>query len=186
MSQATLERFAAICRENVETGISCANTAFSGAERLCALNMNAVRGILEDVAANVTTMLAAKDPRDVVALQVSLAQPALEKVVAYSRSVFQVVSHTNDEIGKFVESRVADFQKDVASVLTNAAKNAPVGNDVALSVVKSAIAAATTAYDSLAKAAKEVAELTANNVTAATDATLKASAAAAPKLKQVA
>ncbi len=57
------------------------------------------------------------------------------------------------------------------------AKNAPAGSDVAIAAVKSAIAAANTAYDNMTKAAKQVGEMAETNLAAATNATLKATKA---------
>jgi len=55
-----------------------------------------------------------------------------------------------------------------------AAEPPPAGSDVAVAAVKSAIAAANSAYDSMNKAAKQVAEIAEANVAAATSATVKA------------
>jgi hypothetical protein len=89
----------------------------------------------------------------------------MEKAVAYSRSLYEIASQTQDEFGKIFEAQFAEVNKNVANVLDKAAKNAPAGSDVAVAAVKSAIAAA--------------------NVAAATSATVKA-VAAAPKAKKAA
>ncbi len=179
----TPEQFAAANKANVETALTLANTAFASAERFAALNLNTARTTLEDVVANAKALLGAKDIQDLLTLQTSLAQPAIEKIVAYSRSVYEIASQTQEEFSKLVEAQLSEVNKNVAIALEKAAKSAPAGSDVAVAAVKSAIAAANSAYDSVSKAAKQVAEIAEANVTAATNATVKAVGAAAPTPK---
>jgi phasin family protein len=183
----TTEQFASANKANVETLLTIANTAFASAERLAALNLNTARAILEDSVANAKALLAVKDVQQLVAMQATLAQPAVEKAVAYSRSVYEIATQTQEELSKVVEGQFSEMNKNVASALDKAAKNAPAGSDVAVAAVKSAIAAANSAYDSMTKAAKQVAEIAEANVAAATTATVKAVGTnAAPKAKKAA
>jgi adenine-specific DNA methylase len=108
----------------------------------------------------------------------------VEKVVAYSRSIYEIASQTQEELSKVFEGQIAEINKNVTSALDKAAKNAPAGSDVAVAAVKSAIAAANSAFDSISKAAKQVAEITEANVAAATNATVKS--VATPKAKKAA
>ena len=170
----TPEQFAATNKANIETLLTLANTAFASAERLAALNLNTARSLLEDGVANTKALLAAKDVQELVNLQASLAQPIVEKAVAYARSVYEITSQSQEEMGKVFEGQVAEMDKGVASALGKAAKTAPAGSRAAGAAVKSAIAAANSAYDSMSKAAKQVAEIAEANVAAATNATVKA------------
>jgi phasin family protein len=187
MNYATPEQFAAANKANVETALTMANTAFASAERLAALNLNTARTMLEDAVASAKALLGAKDIQDLFSLQATLAQPAVEKAVAYSRSIYEIATQTQEEVAKLVEAQFAEVNKNVTVALDQAAKNAPAGSDVAVAAVKSAIAAANSAYDSMSKAAKQVAEIAEANVAAATNATVKAvSVAPASKAKKAA
>jgi phasin family protein len=177
---ATPEQFAAANKANIETLLTLANSAFANAERLAALNLNTARSVLEDGVANAKALLAVKDVQELVNLQAALAQPLVEKAVAYNRSVYEIASQSQEEFSKMFEAQVAELNKNLAAALDKAAKSAPAGSDVAVAAVKSAIAAANSAYDSVSKAAKQVAEIAEANVAAATNATVKA-VAAAPK-----
>ena len=181
----TPENLASANKAAVESFLTLANTAFASAERLAALNLNTARSFLEDGMANAKALLGAKDVQQLVALQTTLAQPAVEKFVSYSRNVYEIATQTQEEISKIVESQFAEVNKNVASALDRAAKNAPAGSDVAVAAVKSAIAAANSAYDNMSKAAKQVAEIAEANMAAATSATVKA-AGAATKAKKAA
>ena len=170
----TPEQFAAANKNSVEALLTMANTAFASAERLAALNLNTARSLLEETVANAKSLLSAKDAQELMSIQASLAQPSVEKAIAYSRNVYQIASQTQEEIGKILEAQFAEVNKTVTSALDKAVKNAPAGSDVAVAAVKSAIAAANSAYDSMSKAAKQVAEIAEANVAAATNATVKA------------
>ncbi len=185
---ATPEQLAGVNKATVESMLTLANTAFASAERLAALNLNTARTMLEDSVANAKAMLAVKDLQELMNLQSAFAQPIVEKAVAYSRSVYEISAQTQEEVSKVFEAQFAEMNKNVAAALDKAAKSAPAGSDVAVAAVKSAIAAANSAYDSMNKAAKQVAEIAEANVAAATNATVKAvgAAAAAPKAKKAA
>ena len=183
---ATPEQFATTSKANAETLLSLANTSFAALERLAALNLNTSRTVLEDGVANAKTVLSVKDVQELVSLQSSLVQPAVEKAVAYARSVYEIVTQTQEEFSKVVEAQIAELNKTVTAALDKAAKSAPAGSDVAVAAVKSAIAAANSAYDSVSKAAKQVAELAEANLEAATSATVKAVSAPAKGGKKAA
>lgn len=183
------EQFASANKASVEALLNLANTAFASAERFAALNLNTARSLLEDSVANTKALLGAKDVQELMSLQTTLAQPSVEKAVAYSRSLYEIAAQTQEEISKIVEAQFTEANKTVATALDKAAKNAPAGSDVAVAAVKSAIAAANSAYDSISKAAKQVAEITEANVAAATNATVKAvgtASTAAAKAKKAA
>ncbi len=180
-------QFTTANKTNVEALLTLANTAFASAERLAALNLNTARTLLEDSVASTKALLGAKDIQELISLQTSLTQPGVEKAVAYSRGIYEIASQTQEEISKIVEAQFSEANKNVSTALDKAAKNAPAGSDVAVAAVKSAMAAANSAYDSLTKAAKQVAEMTEANVAAATNATVKAvGTASATKAKKAA
>jgi phasin family protein len=181
----TPEQIASANKANIESLMTIANTAFASAERLAALNLNTARNLLDDTVTNAKTLMGAKDIQELMNIQAAIAQPTVEKAVAYSRSVYEIASATQEELTKVFEAQFAEANKTMTSALDNAVKNAPAGSDVAVAAVKSAIAAANSAYDSMTKAAKQVAEIAEANVAAATSATVKA-VGAAPKAKKAA
>jgi phasin family protein len=181
----TPEQMASANKANIESILTLANTAFASAERLAALNLNTARNLLEDTVSSAKALMGAKDIQELMNIQASLAQPTVEKAVAYSRSIYEIASATQEELTKVFEAQFAEANKTMTSALDKAVKNAPAGSDVAVAAVKSAIAAANSAYDSMTKAAKQVAEIAEANVAAATSATVKA-VSTAPKAKKVA
>ncbi|MDP5241236.1 phasin family protein [Uliginosibacterium sp. 31-16] len=177
------EQISTANKASIEAALTFANTAFASAEKLATLNLNTARAMLEDSVATAKTLLGAKDAQELVSLQSALAQPTVEKIVSYSRSVYEISAAAQEDISKILESQLSEVNKNVSAALDKAAKSAPAGSDVAVAAVKSAIAAANSAYDSINKAAKQVAEIAEANVAAATTATVKAVGASAASTK---
>jgi phasin family protein len=161
-------------KAGIEAMLTIANTVFASAERLAALNLNTARTMLEDGVANTKALLSAKDMQEFASMQANIAQPSVEKAVAYSRSVYEIATQTQSELAKVSEAQMTEMKSVMANMLDQSLKNAPAGSDAAVAAVKSAMAVASAAYDNLTKAAKQVTEIAEANVAAATSATIHA------------
>src|SRR5919198_1546838 len=70
---------------------------------------------------------------------------AIEKAIAYSKSVYEVATEANSEFSRVAERRVAEWNENFVSLLDKVSKNATAGSDVAVAAVKSMLAAANVA-----------------------------------------
>lgn len=165
----TPEQIQAAGKANVETMLTLAATQFAAIEKLATLNANTVKAAFEDSLNNTRALFGAKDVQEFINLQNTIATPALEKAIAYSKSVYEVAAETNAELSKVAEQRVAEWNENFSALLDKAVKNAPAGSDVAVAAVKSMIAAANSAYDNMTKVAKQANEIAEANVAAATE-----------------
>ncbi|MBK8063827.1 MAG: phasin family protein [Betaproteobacteria bacterium] len=165
----TPEQIAATNKANVDAVLSVAAAQFAAFEKLANLQAAAVKSVFEESIANTRALVGAKDVQEFAALQQAFSQPALEKAIAFSKNVYEVATETNGELSKLAESRIADWNQNFVSVLDKASKNAPAGSDVAVAAVKSMLAAANSAYDSMNKVAKQATEIAEANVAAATE-----------------
>lgn len=170
---ASPELFAAAAKTNLESAVTLANTSFARVERLSALNLNTARAALEDSIAATKTLLAVKDPQELVKLQAELAKPMQEKAVAYGRSVYALVSEGQQEFVKFFETQVAELNSKFLAALDQAAKSAPAGSEAAFAAIKQGVAAANSAYDNVSRAAKQAVEAAEANAIATTDSAVK-------------
>jgi hypothetical protein len=109
-------------------------------------------------------LLNAKDVQELI--NVAAAQPNVERIIAYSRSVYELATQTQAEFTRVLEGQAGEFN-NVAGILDKLAKNAPAGSDVAVAAVTSAIAAANSAYSSFSQTAKQATEMAEQNVAAA-------------------
>ena len=169
----TPEQFAAANKASVDALFTIAQAQFAAFERLSALNFNTTKATFEDSVNQAKALLSVKDPQEFVNLTVASAQPALEKAIAYSRSLYEVATQTQAEVKKLAEGQAAEMNKTVVSLMDKLNKNAPAGSEVAVTAVKSAMAAANSAYDSFTKVVKQATDMAEANVTAATTRVVK-------------
>jgi phasin family protein len=165
----TPEQIQAAGKANVDAMLSLAATQFAAIEKLATLNAHAVKTAFEDSVSNTRALFGAKDVQEFVSLQNSFATPAIEKAIAYSKSVYEVATETNAEMSKAAEKRAADWNENFTALLDKAVKNAPAGSDVAVAGIKSMLAAANSAYDNFTKVTKQATEIAEANVAAATE-----------------
>jgi len=165
----TPEQIQAAQKANVESLLAVASFQFNAMEKLANLNANAVKAAFEDSVSNTRALMGAKDVQEFTSLQSTLAQPTLEKAIAWSKSVYEVATSANAELSKLAEKRTAEWNENFASMLEKATKNAPAGSDVAVAAMKQMMTAANSAYDNLNKVAKQATEMAEANVAAATD-----------------
>lgn len=155
----------ALNKANIETTLSLAAAVLKGAERLANLQIGAAKELLADNAKIARNIISVKDPRELMSMK-PVAEPLLERALSYSRNVYEVASETQAEIAKLLEGRLKEIGDTVNEAVTQAAKNAPAGSDVAVAAVKSAMAAASSAYENIQKISGQVKQLTEANVAA--------------------
>jgi phasin family protein len=164
----TAEQIVASHKANVETLFGLTAKAFEGMEKLVELNLSAAKAALDESANNTQSALSAKDAQELVAMQANLFQPLAEKTAAYSRHLYDIASGTGSEFTKAFESQAAAAQKQFASLVDNAAQNAPAGSEQAVAMMKGAVTAATTAFESVQKAVKQATDLAESNLASVT------------------
>ena len=170
----TAEQLLAAQKANIDTFFGLGAKAFEGVEKLVELNVTASRTALQEAAETAQSLLGAKDPQELLALQASLFQPMAEKAAAYNRHLYDIGSTAGAEFGRTFESQLADAQKKFLSVVDSASKNAPAGSETAVAVFKSAVAASNNALESVQKAVKQAAEVAEANFNAVANTAVNA------------
>ena len=181
MTPFTAEQMLAAQKANAEVLFGLTNKAFEGVEKLVELNMQVAKTSLSEAAKTAESVMSVKDAQELLALQAAMLQPSAEKAAAYNRHVYDIVSGTNAEFVKAAEEQMADLQAKVLAVVDNAAKNAPAGTENAVALVKSAVAAANNAFESVQKATKHAAEVAEANLQAVANTAVKATATSTTK-----
>ncbi|WP_374351267.1 phasin family protein [Chitinimonas sp.] len=175
----TTQDFAAIGNAQLEKSIRLSNIALAGVERLVSLQLDVARDLLSDNTSTVKAFTEVKDVQGWIALQQQLAQPVIDKALAVAKTVYEATSSTQAELGQFVEEQVVDFNKNLVASLDKAVKQAPAGSEIVVSAVKTAVATAASAYDTVAKTAKKVTSDFAEAGVAAAETSAKAAAGVA-------
>ena len=171
MSNPNFEQLTAAQKANAEVMMTLLRTAFDGVERLTALNMAASREFFNNTVANAQQLLSAKDAAAVAKLNSELAQPNVDKLVGYSRSVYDLVAEMQKEITSVMEAQYSSFTKNAASAVEKAKASAPVGGDVFAATMQSMLGASTKAFDQMTSMAKQLSDIAEANVQAAAKTT---------------
>lgn len=180
----TAEQVLAAQKANVQTLFGLTGKAFEGVEKLVELNLQVAKSALGEASDATSAALSVKDAQELLSLQASFLQPTAEKAAAYTRHVYDITAATNAEVAKVAEAQLADAQKKFLGLVDSASKNAPAGTENAVALVRSAVAAANNAFESVQKAAKQAADVAEANFQAMTATAVKATSQGTTKAKR--
>ncbi|WP_374336774.1 phasin family protein [Leeia sp.] len=152
----SLEQWVQLGQNQFDKTLRFANIGLNGAEKLAQLQLNLSKDFLADQAQLFKSLFDIKDVQALLAFQGNLAQPSMEKSVAASRTVYETLAELQSQFSAFVESEAQEAHKQFTGSLDGLLKGAPAGSDVAVAAIKSALAAASNAYDTVSQAAKKV------------------------------
>lgn len=157
---------------------SVGRALIAAAEKLAAVNAAASRSVMDSATEAAHSLAGARDPKELLALSGASAQPSVEKLVGYTRDLVSIANGVNSEIGKVVEQQVAESNRRLAELIDYTAKNAPAGSEQALSMLRGAVAAGNTAFDTVNKVSRQAADWAEANFAAAAKAATSAAGAA--------
>ena len=164
MYATTPEQLASAGKAGFDNFFAVASTGFAGFEKLVELNVATCKAVFDEAASNARAALEVKDPKELLAFNASLAQPAVEKSISYSKHVYSIVADTQAALRKAAEEQSSSVQKEFATMVDKSLKNAPAGSETAVAAFKSAVAAATSAYDNASKIAKQAVDMAEANL----------------------
>ena len=177
----TAEQVMASHKATIETLFGLTHKAFEGVEKLVELNMQATKAALAETANHAQAVMGAKDAQEFMALQAGMVQPLAEKTAAYSRHLYDIASAAGADLGKTFEGQAAEAQQKLAGMMDSAAKNAPAGSETTVAVMKSAVAAANNAFESMQKAVKQASDMAEANFNTVATTAVNASKSVAKK-----
>jgi len=140
-----------------ETAARLTRISMDSAERTIAIQLEYAKGAVKQATLTAQAYAQVKDVNQLVGLRARIAENALENTMGYSRSLYEVASEAQSELGKLAEENMSAFQQTVAEGVDQAARSAPAGGDVVAAAFKSSMAATTAAFDTFNKAARDVA-----------------------------
>jgi len=150
------EQFAEINKVGYDNAVKLAELSLDKAERLTKLNLQAAKVVLEQGVTSANAVAGIKDVQEFVAVRTKMTEVGMQTALGYSRGVYQIASEAQADFSALAEQAWATYTKGVAAWVEQAAKNAPAGSDVAVTALKSTVAAMTAAFDQFSKATKQV------------------------------
>lgn len=162
-------------KQNIDAMLKLSHKAFEGIEKMVDLQLSAARASLQETAEKFQALMSVKDAQDMMAVNKEIATPSAEKALAYSRTIYDIASQTSGEVQRLIDSQISEANKKVVDALEEFAKTAPAGSEAVVAMMKSSLTAASSAYETANKAARQVVEMAERNMKAAADATVDAS-----------
>jgi phasin family protein len=170
----TPEQLAAAQKANLETLTGITNQALLSIEKLVELNMHIAKASLSDSMQSAKKALEIKDVQQLLAHQAEAVQPMAEKMMAYSRHLYELANDTQAGFSKTAEKEMQASQKKMNAMVEDWSKNAPAGSEAAVAAMKQSIASANTIYENSQKAMKQALDVAQTNLSNATETVLKA------------
>ena len=149
-----------ISNATVDTAARLTRISMDSTERMIALQLDFAKSSIEQATRAARAVVGARDVQELFAVRARNAESAVEKLMGYSRSLYEVASEAQTEFSKLAEERFSTFQQAITESVEQAAKATPAGGDVAVAAMKSSLAATTAAFDSFNKAARQLASYT--------------------------
>ncbi len=125
-------------------------------EKFAQLGLAATRANVEQATAHAQAVAGAKDVQEVIALNSAALEPAMKRAYAVSRTAYESAAETNSEVKRVFEAQTAGYNRAAVAALEEAFKYAPAGSEGVVDNVKTAIAAAQSAFTNMASINKQV------------------------------
>ena len=145
-----IDPFTAANEAAIDQFTQFARLSLSNVERLAQLGLGAARESVEQAAAHAQSLAGAKDVHEVIALNSAALEPVMKRAYAYSRTAYETAAETNAEVKTAFEKQSVEFNRAAAAALEEAFKYAPAGSESVVENMKTAMAAAQSAYGNIA------------------------------------
>ena len=151
-----IEQFTAANEAAIEQFSKFAKMSLANVEKFAELGLSAARESVIGATKHAQSLAGARDVQEVFAINSAALEPALKRAYGLSRTAFEAANETNSEIKRTLEKQNAEVQRAAVAALEEALKYAPAGSETVVANVKSAIAAAQSAFDNMAAINKQI------------------------------
>ena len=157
--------------------------AFDKYEKLNDLNIKHTKSSMVDASKAISSLLEVKDVKELVEFAQISAAPFPGKVSGYLKEIYKINSDFLKSGSHYLEAESGEINKVINDQVEEMSKNAPAGTEGVVAMTKSSLAASSSTYESMTKAAKQVFEIVDSNIEAASKANESAVSAPAAKAK---
>lgn len=151
-----IDQFTAANEAAITQFTQLAELNLANLEKLTQLGLGAARETVEQATAHAQSLAGAKDVHEVIALNSAALEPVLKRAYAYSRTAYETAADANAEVKRVFEKQTAELNRAAVAAMEEAFKYAPAGSESVVENVKTAFAAAQSAYDNLASINKQI------------------------------
>lgn len=179
MSPPAYEQIIASSKTTLDVLGCMLRTTLEGSEHLISLNLNSAHMLVEGAAAHQRSLADVRDMDDVLSLTRACRRPLLEKFLSYSRSLYEIGAHIQEQLIKLAEARQAEIGASLSPVLEQIRRASPAGLGLGQAAAKCVVCAADSTLQAANRNARQWAEATEACVAATAGAVTRAVRAAA-------
>jgi phasin family protein len=173
------EQLIAANKANAEALLALTRKTMDGIERFANLNFSTFRESLQVGAKGSEALTGAKDPKQLLAVQSSLAEPTLENVRAYYHNLYELMLNMQKDVTNVMEAHYKSLSEEAESAIEETKSQLPAGGDIFATAMKSVLQANSEAFERMNFMAQQIAQITDSNIK--TFSSIGATTAAAPK-----
>ena len=135
------QQFIANQQASIQNILAVQNAVFEGFEKLADLNLKVFKASFDEASQKAQEAVKIQDAQEALDFSSSLFQPGAEKVLAYSKQVYDVISGVQVDIAKLTEAQLEQAQQQISEAIDQLAKNAPARSEGAVALLKSSLEA---------------------------------------------
>ena len=151
-----IDQFAAANEAAIDQFAKLAQMSLANIEKFAQLGLGAARANVEQATAHAQALAGAKDVHEVIALNSAALEPVMKRAYAFSRTAYEAAAETNDEVKRTLEKQAGEFNRAAVAALEESFKYAPAGSETVVENVKTAFAAAQSAYNNVVSINKQI------------------------------
>lgn len=155
----TTTDFSSMPAEQARALNAAAARTIEGFQKLAELNLETARASMEATGEQIRELLAARDVKTLTELVSSYSKPRPDAFKAYAQAVYSISRETGAELAEIVDQQVAESQRQLYAAIEELASKAPAGSEGVVAFTRQVMAASSTAYDELTKAARQFAQM---------------------------
>ncbi|MDR2636791.1 MAG: phasin family protein [Zoogloeaceae bacterium] len=163
MSTNKSEQIAAANKANAEAMLALLRSTMDNIEKFANLNFATIRDNIQTGAKNADVIIAAKDPKQALAAQSSIAEPSLENARAYYHNLYELVLGMQKDITNVMESHYKALSENAENAIEETRSQLPAGGDVFATAMKSMLQANSEAFERMNFMAQQIASITDSN-----------------------
>ena len=165
-----IEYYSTFLKKSTKTMSDFSDAAFDKFVQVNDHNIKFTKNALDGTNSAVATMLEVKDPKEFIEFAQNSLGPVSAKVTDYFKALYKINSDFLKSGSEYVESESEEINKIITDQVEEMSKNAPAGTEGVVAMTKSSLAASSSTYESMTKAAKQVFDIVDNNIEAAAKA----------------
>jgi len=151
-----IDQFTAANEAAIDQFAKFAQMSIANIEKFATLGLDAAKANVEQATAHAQALAGAKDVHEVIALNSAALEPVMKRAYSFSRTAYEAAAETNDEVKRTMEKQAAEYNRAAVATLEEAFKYAPAGSESVVENVKTAFAAAQSAYNNAVSINKQI------------------------------